>query len=122
MQYRHSFHAGNFADLHKHIALLQLVATLQKKAKGFLYLETHAGEGLYDLNSQDARHSAESEAGIRRLERDLTRAAGSHPAIRHYLDVVARIRSVHAGHVYPGSPLLVASRWLERNLRQRRTS
>ena len=49
MQYRHSFHAGNFADVHKHIALLQLIEALQKKAKGFLYLETHAGEGLYDL-------------------------------------------------------------------------
>lgn len=109
MQYRHSFHAGNFADLHKHIALLQLVEALQKKAKGFLYLDTHAGEGLHDLNSPDARHSAESESGIRRLEQQLARGAGSHPAIRHFLDVVARVRGVHAGHFYPGSPLLVAS-------------
>ncbi len=43
MQYRHSFHAGNFADVHKHIALLQLIEALQKKAKGFLFLVTHAG-------------------------------------------------------------------------------
>ncbi|HUG73710.1 MAG TPA: 23S rRNA (adenine(2030)-N(6))-methyltransferase RlmJ, partial [Steroidobacteraceae bacterium] len=68
MQYRHAFHAGNFADVHKHIALLQLIESLKKKAKGFLYLDTHAGEGLYDLSGADARHSAESEAGFLRLQ------------------------------------------------------
>jgi 23S rRNA (adenine2030-N6)-methyltransferase len=111
MQYRHSFHAGNFADLHKHIALLQLVEALHRKAKGFLYLDTHAGAGLHDLNGEDARHSAESESGILRLEEQLARNPGLvSPAIRHFLDVVARIRGVHSGNVYPGSPLLVASR------------
>ena len=109
MQYRHSFHAGNFADLHKHIALLQLVAALQKKAKGFLYLDTHAGEGLYDLTSQDARQSAEGDSGIRRLEQQLARDPGTHPAISRYMDAVRRIRGAHADHVYPGSPLLVAA-------------
>ncbi len=110
MQYRHSFHAGNFADLHKHIALLQLVTALQKKAKGFLYLDTHAGEGIYDLNSQDARHSAESDSGIRRLEDRLASdGAATHPAIDHYIDVVRRIRGTHAGNMYPGSPLLAAA-------------
>lgn len=110
MQYRHSFHAGNFADVHKHIALLQLVEALQKKTKGFQYLETHAGEGLYDLNSQDARHSAESDPGIRRLEQQLARdPTRGHPAIGHYLSVVERVRGVHARHFHPGSPLLVAA-------------
>ena len=46
MQYRHSFHAGNFADVHKHVGLLALLRALQKKEKGFLYLDTHAGSGL----------------------------------------------------------------------------
>jgi 23S rRNA (adenine2030-N6)-methyltransferase len=116
MQYRHSFHAGNFADVHKHIALLQLIETLQKKAKGFLFLDTHAGEGLYDCSGPDARHGAESEAGIRRLE---ARVAGMHekphPAIRLYLDAVDRIRRAHgnAPQLYPGSPLLAASRLRE---------
>jgi len=110
MQYRHSFHAGNFADVHKHIALLQLVAALQKKAKGFLYLETHAGEGLYDLGGVDARHSAESDAGIRRLEQQSINAPDREcPAIRQYLDTVHRIAGAPANHCYPGSPLLVAS-------------
>ena len=64
MQYKHAFHAGNFADVHKHIALLQLIQALQKKAKGFLYLDTHAGAGLYDLASPEARQGNEGDAGI----------------------------------------------------------
>jgi 23S rRNA (adenine2030-N6)-methyltransferase len=111
MQYRHSFHAGNFADVHKHIALLQLVEALKKKAKGFQYLDTHAGEGLYDLHGEDARHAREGDGGITRLERQLPAHAGCHAAIRHYMDTLARVRAAHgnASHLYPGSPLLVAS-------------
>jgi 23S rRNA (adenine2030-N6)-methyltransferase len=111
MQYRHSFHAGNFADVHKHIAVLQLVESLKKKAKGFQYLDTHAGEGLYDLHGEDARQAREGEAGITRLERELPAHSGCHAAIRHYVDAIARIRAAHgnSAHLYPGSPLLVAS-------------
>ena len=107
MQYRHSFHAGNFADVHKHVALLALVAAMQQKAKGFLYLDTHAGEGLYDLGSQEARRSHESDYGIARL-RD---AQTQDPDIARYLAALQRIRSTSdlGSAVYPGSPLLVAS-------------
>jgi 23S rRNA (adenine2030-N6)-methyltransferase len=111
MQYRHSFHAGNFADVHKHIALLALISALQRKAKGFLFLDTHAGEGLYDLAGVDARRSAESEAGISRLL-----AAAQQPpdvpgtAIQDYLRAVASLRErLGATHIYPGSPLLAAT-------------
>ena len=111
MQYRHSFHAGNFADVHKHIALLALISALQKKAKGFLFLDTHAGEGLYDLAGADARRSAESEAGIARLL-----AAAQQPpdvlgaAIQDYLRAIASLRErLGATHIYPGSPLLAAT-------------
>lgn len=111
MQYKHAFHAGNFADVHKHISLLQLIAALQKKAKGFLYLDTHSGEGLYDLHGSDARQGGESEAGIVQLERSLAEGSAVHPAIRHYLDAVTRIRRAHGGspNRYPGSPLLAAA-------------
>lgn len=51
MNYRHQFHAGNFADVMKHVLLLQLLRALQQKEKGFLYLDTHAGRGSYDLSS-----------------------------------------------------------------------
>jgi len=62
MKYRHSFHAGNFADVHKHVTLLALLTALKKKDKGFLYLDTHAGRGSYDLSSP----SLEAAAGIGR--------------------------------------------------------
>ena len=50
MKYRHSFHAGNFADVHKHVTLLALLTALQRKDKGLFYFETHSGRGAYDLS------------------------------------------------------------------------
>ena len=52
MKYRHAYHAGNFADVHKHVTLLALLAALKRKEKGFLYLETHAGRGAYSSGSE----------------------------------------------------------------------
>jgi 23S rRNA (adenine2030-N6)-methyltransferase len=111
MQYRHVFHAGNFADVHKHIALLQLVQSLQKKAKGFTCLDTHAGEGLYDLSGADARQGDEAAAGIGQLEFAVRSGAGElHPAIAGYLQLIARLREgLGKQHIYPGSPVLTAA-------------
>lgn len=110
MQYKHAFHAGNFADVHKHISLLQLLQALQKKAKGFLYLDTHAGEGLYDLAAADARHSGESGAGIGLLDA-ANQDSATHAAIHDYLAAIDRIRRDHGNKrsLYPGSPLLAAT-------------
>ena len=105
MQYRHSFHAGNFADVHKHVALLSLIAALQKKAKGFLYIDTHAGGGIYDLKGEQARRGAEAEAGVERLAAATPRS----PEISAYLAALARLRAVTGPHTYPGSPLLAAA-------------
>jgi 23S rRNA (adenine2030-N6)-methyltransferase len=107
MKYRHSFHAGNFADVHKHVTLLALIAALQRKQKGFLYLETHAGRGLYDLSSADTHQGAEARLGIGAL-----RSAQCESApIRAYLDALdrarANINAAGAG-VYAGSPVLAA--------------
>ena len=63
MKYRHSFHAGNFADVHKHVALCALLQALQRKDKGFFYLDTHAGAGRYDLAGPDTHHGAEARHG-----------------------------------------------------------
>jgi len=108
MQYRHSFHAGNFADVHKHVALLALLESLQRKAKGFLFLDTHAGGGLYDLRGEQSRRGGESEGGIAPLT-----AAGSAlprtPELAAYLQAVARLRAVTGAATYPGSPLLAAA-------------
>jgi 23S rRNA (adenine2030-N6)-methyltransferase len=111
MQYRHVFHAGNFADVHKHVALLALIALLQKKAKGFLYLDTHAGAGLYDLHDPDARRGGESAGGIALLGAAAApRSIDTDPAITRYLEVLARLRTATGEtHGYPGSPLLAAA-------------
>lgn len=111
MQYRHVFHAGNFADVHKHVALLALIALLQKKAKGFLYLDTHAGAGLYDLHDPDARRGAESAGGIALLgDAAAPQSIDTDPAITRYLEVIARLRTATGeAHGYPGSPLLAAA-------------
>src|SRR5262249_6696224 len=107
MQYIHAFHAGNFADVHKHIAVLQVISALQKKPKGFLCLDTHAGAGMYDLAGGEAKRGGESEAGIERLM-SLARNTTLHPAIGQYVDAVATLRAAHGRHSYPGSPLLAA--------------
>ena len=67
LSYRHSFHAGNYADVLKHIVLMLIIESLQQKEKGFYYLDTHAGAGLYRLFSQEAEKTAEYAEGIGRL-------------------------------------------------------
>ena len=103
MKYQHSFHAGNFADVHKHVSLLALLGVLQRKDKGLLYFETHAGRGLYDLGGADSQAGAEARAGIARL-----RAAHSDTAELKAL-LTASERACGAGaQLYAGSPLLAA--------------
>jgi len=112
MQYRHSFHAGNFADVHKHVALLALLAALQRTPAAFTYLDTHAGAGLYDLGDAEARRSGESNAGVARLfapDGSPRLEAAAEPAIARYLELLARIRGFGGAHCYPGSPLLACA-------------
>jgi 23S rRNA (adenine2030-N6)-methyltransferase len=103
VKYRHSFHAGNFADVHKHIALLSVIAALQRKDKGFLYLETHAGRGAYDLS--ESVGSRASRTGLTRIlaqpgESEEIQAYGN--AVRHWRELVKD------RNAYPGSPVLAA--------------
>jgi 23S rRNA (adenine2030-N6)-methyltransferase len=103
VKYRHSFHAGNFADVHKHIALLAVIASLERKDKGFLYLETHAGRGAYDLSE-----SPGSRASRTALTRILTQP-GDSPEIQAYGNAVKHWRElVKDRNAYPGSPVLAA--------------
>jgi 23S rRNA (adenine2030-N6)-methyltransferase len=101
MKYRHQYHAGNFADVHKHVLLLDVLAALARKDKGFLYVDTHAGRGEYDLHPGDTEHPAEWQSGVAKL---LT-AALRRESLQKYRDIVAA--GVHGGSlVYPGSPLI----------------
>jgi 23S rRNA (adenine2030-N6)-methyltransferase len=110
MNYRHGYHAGNFADVLKHTALCELLRLLTAKDKKLFVLDTHAGAGGYDLGSGLARRTGEAEAGIARLI--VSPRAGMPPAVARYLAAVAaydRKFGPAGGGVrrYPGSPRLV---------------
>jgi 23S rRNA (adenine2030-N6)-methyltransferase len=109
LKYRHAYHAGNFADVHKHVTLLALLAALKRKDKGFLYLETHAGRGAYELSKSNA--ASESAAGIGRFEAWLgSQSESVAQELRAYGERVRRLRSERGEpRLYPGSPLLAAS-------------
>lgn len=105
MNYRHAYHAGNSGDVLKHLVLLAVLETLQRKDKPLFYLDTHAGRGLYDLDSEAARRSSEAAGGILAL-------AGAHdlPALaRRYLSLVRGFNPDGQLHLYPGSPAIAAA-------------
>lgn len=105
MKYRHEYHAGNFADVHKHVTLLAVLTALRRKDKGFLYLETHAGRGAYDLSGP----SGESASGIGRLQAQRPSDSAAEE-IRSYLARIELLRRERGEpRLYPGSPLLAAS-------------
>jgi 23S rRNA (adenine2030-N6)-methyltransferase len=103
MKYRHQYHAGNFADVHKHVLLLDVLAAMARKDKGFLFVDTHAGRGEYDLHPGDADHPAEWQSGAAKL----LAADPRHESLIRYRELVAA--GVHGGSLrYPGSPVLAA--------------
>jgi 23S rRNA (adenine2030-N6)-methyltransferase len=104
MNYRHIYHAGNFADVAKHAGLLYCLEALKRKDAAFFAIDSHAGRGFYDLRAAEAKKSGEAEAGVQRALAALThdpvlasyfRAIGAEPGRR-----LAR---------YPGSPALIAA-------------
>ena len=106
MKYRHAFHAGNFADVHKHVLLLTLLRSMQRKDKGFLYVDTHAGRGSYELSGPGTRPGGEAAHGYGLI----ARATPESAELQDYLQQVATWRAVPShGHSYPGSPLLAAA-------------
>ena len=94
MNYRHAFHAGNFADCFKHALLVWLLRAMQRKPAAMLMLDTHAGIGAYDLSATPAERTGEARAGILRL------LAQPPEALADYLAIVAALG------LYPGSPAI----------------
>ncbi len=106
MNYRHAFHAGNFADVHKHVTLLALIERLQEKDTPYVVLETHAGAGLYELRpAAGAILAAEWAGGIGRIPSE----AHAPQAVQAYLDLVRAHNPGGGLGVYPGSPALAAA-------------
>jgi 23S rRNA (adenine2030-N6)-methyltransferase len=108
MKYRHQYHAGNFADVHKHAVLARILVHLKAKPAPFRVIDTHAGAGRHDLTGPEATRTGEWRDGIGRLL-----AAALAPSVRTllapYLDVVAALNPPAHLATYPGSPEIARS-------------
>ncbi len=104
MNYRHAFHAGNHADVLKHLTLTLILQRLAQKPAPFAVLDTHAGAGRYDLTSEEARRSPEWESGAGKLW-DWPDAPA---ALAPYIAAIAAHNAGSALTLYPGSPLIAA--------------
>lgn len=112
MNYRHAFHAGNFADVFKHVLLIGLLDALQAKPAALCYVDSHAGRGCYDLTADEAGRTGEYRDGVLRL----LGCPALPPALADYAALVRNLGE-EAGVLrrYPGSPLIAAARMRERD-------
>ncbi len=104
MNYQHIYHAGNFADIAKHVGLLYCLEALKRKDSAFFVMDSHSGRGVYDLQAPEARKSAEAERGIQMLVENSIGAT----ALRDYFNAI-RARKGKRLARYPGSPALIAA-------------
>lgn len=102
MNYRHVFHAGNHADVFKHLVLSRLIALLSQKDSPFAYLDTHAGVGIYDLYSDQAERTGEWLSGIK----PLIEQTDQPELMANYLNVIKTLNKPDTLRYYPGSPML----------------
>ncbi len=100
LSYQHAYHAGGPADLHKHLALCELLGLLTRKDRGISYFETHAGRGLYDLDAEEARKTGEAAEGIDAL---------TPCEDTRFANALSSARKAHGPRAYPGSPLVASA-------------
>lgn len=106
MNYQHSYHAGNFADVVKHVLLLQLLEMMSAKPKPYYILDAYGGRGLYSLASDEAKKTGEAIHGITKL---LAQDNNQAPqAVQTYLQDIGYAKKFYDKHVYPGSPWFIA--------------
>jgi 23S rRNA (adenine2030-N6)-methyltransferase len=106
MNYRHIFHAGNFTEIIKHCAVTMIIDYLRQKDSAFCFIDTHAGEGIYDLTSAEAQKTGEAVAGVQKLINTI----GPHPdCMQHYWQILQPLKSGDQLKYYPGSPTFAAA-------------
>jgi 23S rRNA (adenine2030-N6)-methyltransferase len=105
MNYRHAFHAGNFADVMKHALLVRILSYLQRKEAALRAIDTHAGIGLYDLAADEAARTGEWIDGVGRLDEPFE--APVEAILEPYRRVLASVRARHGPDAYPGSPAML---------------
>jgi 23S rRNA (adenine2030-N6)-methyltransferase len=115
MNYQHAFHAGNFADMHKHVVLSRILDYLRQKPSAFRVIDTHAGSGRYDLFGPEADRAQEWRDGIGRVfgairtntyEQKVVQKDAAHALLAPYLDLIASLNPGGDLRFYPGSPLI----------------
>jgi len=107
MNYRHAFHAGNFADVHKHSVLARILVHLRRKPAAFRVIDTHAGAGRYDLFAPEPSRSGEWHDGIERVWEARRQQHGPDALLAPYLAAVVALNPDGRLRIYPGSPLIV---------------
>ncbi|BCA95251.1 ribosomal RNA large subunit methyltransferase J [Legionella antarctica] len=103
LSYQHGYHAGNFADVIKHISLTRLLNYLLLKDKPLFYLETHSGKGQYDLKNKQAEKTGEYKQGIKLIWDDRKTLA---PVFKDYIQAISKLNGSDGLRLYPGSPYL----------------
>jgi 23S rRNA (adenine2030-N6)-methyltransferase len=118
MNYQHAFHAGNFADVHKHVVLTRILHHLRQKASAFRVVDTHAGAGHYNLFGPEALRAQEWRSGVGRVfdairtttyRQKVAQADDPQTLLAPYLDIVAALNPGGELRNYPGSPLIALS-------------
>lgn len=111
--YEHGYHAGNYADVVKHTALITLLKHMQKKKSPFIYVDTHSGAGGYVLASKESQQLAEHEQGISMfLKNSLHEPSSIHPSTQTLLDIIEQASSSNTEEgetIYPGSPMVASA-------------
>jgi 23S rRNA (adenine2030-N6)-methyltransferase len=105
VNYRHAYHAGNFADVMKHVLLTRILVHLARKEAPFRVVDTHAGTGLYDLEAEAAGKTAEWRAGVARMDEPFSPEV--EDLLAPYRAVLEGVRARHGASAYPGSPAIV---------------
>ncbi|WP_394130905.1 23S rRNA (adenine(2030)-N(6))-methyltransferase RlmJ [Shewanella maritima] len=104
LSYRHGFHAGNYADVLKHAMLFQVIKSMQKKAKPFVYIDTHAGAGAYSLEDEFAQKTGEYLDGVAKLWQHTNLPT----ALKEYMEAIEHFNGEYDElTIYPGSPAIV---------------
>ena len=106
LSYRHAFHAGNFADVLKHSALILVLEYMNRKEKGFLYVDSHSGAGMYQLTDQYAQKTGEYKEGIAKLLNSDDQNNDTPKPLIEYIELIKRLNLGADLTVYPGSPAI----------------
>ncbi|MGV2432498.1 MAG UNVERIFIED_CONTAM: 23S rRNA (adenine(2030)-N(6))-methyltransferase RlmJ [Rickettsiaceae bacterium] len=108
MNYRHIYHAGNFADLLKHLVLISIIEKMKEKPTPFTVLDAFAGIGIYDLDSPEASKTLEHENGVSLFLEKISEKKDIPDVCMKYNEIIDKLNNMPGLHLYPGSPYIIS--------------